>query len=315
MSGIEVVGLLASASQLAAYIVKISRSVFEIYCRVQNAPKRIQEHTEQIEQLIATARLIQKYRQLHTNNVNAHTVCTLKQARLLHEILVKVKEEYGCETSLKRHWRRLKGTCEKEILAGFERLEKEKSALLLSISLIHTDLLLEIKVSLEASPNRSVIMPDSSAETLRQKQKPMADELQMVSRGGQPSKTTIAKNQQSNQSPYGPLSGRNTSGYDSPYASSIASSNSAKPSTNDKGRPESQTSKTRVQDNHFDTVISFKQADQCNGASMPSANGAQQSNRFGTVVSTDSSHQINGVTGSAEDINKARSGENPRRER
>lgn len=151
MSGVEVIGLLAGASQLALYALNISTSISEIYCRVQSAPKRIREHIVQIKQLTATARLIEKHESLQTENIYAHITSTLDQAKLLSDTLDYVKREYGSGTYLERYWKRLRGAGEKKILTNFERLEKEKSALLLSISLVHTDLLEDIKGCLNYS--------------------------------------------------------------------------------------------------------------------------------------------------------------------
>jgi len=160
MSGIEVIGLLASAAQLAFYTINISDLVSEIYHRVQNAPKRIQEHIQQIGQLISTARLIEKHELLQTDNINAHIISTLHQAKLLSATLDKVKGEYLQRSPLRRYWKLIKGGTEREILANFERLEKEKSSLLLCISIVHTDLLGNIRGNLDLSTDRSsVSMP------------------------------------------------------------------------------------------------------------------------------------------------------------
>ena len=151
MSGIETLGLLASATQLAAYIIRISSSISEIYHRIQDAPKRIQEHTKQIRQLLDTAKLIQNHELLQREEINAHLDSTVGQARLLSETLAQVKGQYIDSRSLKRYWKILNGHRERDILSSFVRLEQEKSALLLCISLAHTDLLANIQGNLDLS--------------------------------------------------------------------------------------------------------------------------------------------------------------------
>lgn len=141
MTGVEILGLLASLSQLAAYTINITTSIAEIYHRVQDAPQRIQQHIQQISHLIDTARLIEKHRLLQTDSICAHVNSTLDQAIQVCRIVDKFKGDYDRRSSIRKYWTALKGTKEKEILASLKRLEQEKSALLLCISIVHTDLL------------------------------------------------------------------------------------------------------------------------------------------------------------------------------
>ena len=164
MSGIEAVGLLASVSQLATYTINICTLISEIYHKIQNAPKIIQERIQQLEELIVTTRQIKNRALLHTENISAHIQSTLHHAKVLYTTLDKVKQDYLCSNLLRRYWKILKGDREKEILASFKRLEQEKSALLLNISVVHTDLLGNIQGNLElSSDNRSVKMSGSQA--------------------------------------------------------------------------------------------------------------------------------------------------------
>ena len=140
MSGIEIVGLVASAAQLLSYSFKITTSLNEICQRVQDAPKRIRQHSLQINQLISTTQLVQQRKLLQTALVLTHINATLEQAESLCAILEQLTEDYS-RGSIRRYWKILTATREKEILANFDRLEKEKSALILCISVIQTDLL------------------------------------------------------------------------------------------------------------------------------------------------------------------------------
>ncbi|CAF9940461.1 hypothetical protein IMSHALPRED_002036 [Imshaugia aleurites] len=140
MSGIEIIGLVASASQLALYSIKITTCLGEICQRVQNAPARIRHHSDQLRQLVSTAQLVQEHRLLQTAHVHAHINATLEQARTLSAILEQLTIDYS-RGSIRRYWKILKATREKEIQANFDRLEKEKIALILCISVAQTDLL------------------------------------------------------------------------------------------------------------------------------------------------------------------------------
>ncbi len=140
MSGIEVVGLLASASQLVVYSIKITTSLSEICQRIQDAPLRISQHSDQIRHLVSAAQLVQQHHLLQTAHVHAQINATLEQAKSLSEILEQLTIDYT-HGSIRRYWKILKASKEKQILANFDRLEKEKSALILCISVVHTDLL------------------------------------------------------------------------------------------------------------------------------------------------------------------------------
>ena len=166
MSGVEVIGLLASLSQLAVHSKNIYASISEIYHRIEDAPKRIQEHAQQLGQLIDTAVLIKKHALLQTDNIKIHIVSTLDQARLLSAKLDKVKGDYLSGPSIKRYWKIIKGERERAILSSLERLEQEKGALLLSISIAHTDLLGNIKGHLDSPPSRaSAVMPQRKLQS------------------------------------------------------------------------------------------------------------------------------------------------------
>ena len=140
MSGIEVVGFLADASQLVVYSIKITTCLSEICQRVQDAPLRIQQQSDQIRHLLSTAQLVEQHHLLQTANVIAHINATLEQAKSLSATLEQLTIDYT-NGSIRRYWKILKASKEKQILANFDRLEKEKSALILCISVAQTDLL------------------------------------------------------------------------------------------------------------------------------------------------------------------------------
>ena len=155
MSGVEAIGLLASVSQLAGHALNIYSSISEIYHKIQNAPRIIQEHAEHIKQLIDTAELINGHKLLQTDCINSQLISTLKQARLLSATLDKVKKDYLRGRVVRRYWKIVKGDREKEILASLKRLDQERSALVLCISIAHTDLLGTIQESVAPSIDRS----------------------------------------------------------------------------------------------------------------------------------------------------------------
>ena len=143
MAGIEVIGFLASVTQLVAYSINIYSSVSALYIRARDAPQRVKDHREQIGQLIGTARLIERHPLLQTKDVYAHIDATLGQASKLSQILDHLKKDYAGGI-VRKYWKVLIGRREREILFLFESIEKEKGALLLCISTIQIDLLGDI---------------------------------------------------------------------------------------------------------------------------------------------------------------------------
>ena len=117
MSGAEIVGLLASASQLAVYSVIITNSISEIYRQVQDAPRRIQQHMEHVTQLADTAQLIEQHHSLQMINTDRQIRTTLKQVKTLSAILDQITSDYA-HGSIRNYWKILKGKTEKEIIAN-----------------------------------------------------------------------------------------------------------------------------------------------------------------------------------------------------
>jgi len=141
MTGVEVLGGLASIAQLLEYSLKLSSLVSEVYSRVKEAPERVIMHTAQIHQLVDTARLIERSSDLQKPIIEVHLKATLTEAARLQRILERMIEDYTKGPSKKRIWNAVRGAGERRMLTSFERLEKEKSALILCISFIHTETL------------------------------------------------------------------------------------------------------------------------------------------------------------------------------
>ncbi|KAI9795226.1 MAG: hypothetical protein M1833_007308 [Piccolia ochrophora] len=144
MSGLEIVGVVASAAQLANYCIKISVAIPELYRSVRYASERIGPLTEQIRQLIVTTELVEQHRELQTANVHYHVEATLVEAIALDTILNQASQQYS-QGSVRRYWKALSANKEKQIDQSFDKIEREKSALILSITTIHTGILCSIQ--------------------------------------------------------------------------------------------------------------------------------------------------------------------------
>jgi hypothetical protein len=153
MSGLEFLGILgvaASVGQLLDCSLRLVSSVSEVYSRVKDAPEMVLYYTAQISQLVETSREIQQDCELqHKPMVDVHVNATLAEAVKLQRIIDRVLSDYTEGSSQKRVWKKALGSQEKRIISSFERLEKEKTALILSISFSQTGTLRKIHNGVE----------------------------------------------------------------------------------------------------------------------------------------------------------------------
>jgi hypothetical protein len=161
MSGVEVIRVLASVAQLIHYIVLILDSVSEFMGGLQ----KTHQYIRQLEQLLETARIIERSPSLQKRAVHSHIESALSQAQALSKILDRAAAERG-RGSLGRLWRTVRATIrEKEIVPFFDRLEKEKTALILCIVATNSDVLYEIQGGIELIHGAIPRMSQSSDNT------------------------------------------------------------------------------------------------------------------------------------------------------
>ena len=93
MPGVEIVGLLATASQLFLYSIKNIESIPQIRGRSRDTPRRIQQHVEHIRQLADTVWLIERHHSLRTINIDTQVRVTLKQVKTLSAVYDQVTSD------------------------------------------------------------------------------------------------------------------------------------------------------------------------------------------------------------------------------
>ncbi|KAI9764416.1 MAG: hypothetical protein M1840_008439 [Geoglossum simile] len=141
MAGLEVLGALAAASQLAAQGLKIAIFVSDLYSKVSDAPESIRKQFIQVEQPIDTARLIERNPQLQTDQVASILCNCIGEAENLKQVLASISAAAG-DGKVRKLWTSLDGVAkEKRILALVSNLEREKSSLMLCIGIIDSALL------------------------------------------------------------------------------------------------------------------------------------------------------------------------------
>jgi hypothetical protein len=134
----EAFGIIASTAQLADAGIKIASGLTEIRRRVCDSPKELEPYVNIIQELIETSRYIRSNCQLHAYpELVAHLNTALVEAESLKDIVQLTVVDYSQESIFRRRWKAAPGSKERKILQGLQRLEQEKSSLILCLSSIY----------------------------------------------------------------------------------------------------------------------------------------------------------------------------------
>jgi hypothetical protein len=138
LSGLEVLGALASAVQLCDTCLKITTSATDLSSRVGGVPETIWKCIAEIEQLIEIARLIEHNHSLQTPLIASVLSTCHGDADQLLDIL-KNNDIQPTAGKVTKYWKALEGaTKEKRILALCQRLQEKKSSLTLCIASVNS---------------------------------------------------------------------------------------------------------------------------------------------------------------------------------
>jgi hypothetical protein len=148
MSGVEILGIIASAGQVAQYGLIFIALVSAMYEKIKDAPGAIEQQLGKIKQLLSITEHIQQTSRHRNPTVHAHIESIHLEARKLAAILEGLSEQYN-RHSIKGYFQILKGREEKRICAIFDTLEKAKSDLTLCITGCNADSLHDIRVSVK----------------------------------------------------------------------------------------------------------------------------------------------------------------------
>ncbi|KAL1626240.1 hypothetical protein SLS54_003075 [Diplodia seriata] len=134
MSGLEVFGAAASASQASVYIFEIISLIQSIREELRGAPRRIQSQIEHLDFLHFVVKLFEAH-DLHRNNQVQNCLTRLREnithlQKTLNHNLIYIKKR-----SLKRYWKAFKARkADNEILKQFSIIESDKSNLVLYLT-------------------------------------------------------------------------------------------------------------------------------------------------------------------------------------
>lgn len=134
MSGFEVIGVAASASQIIHYTAEIIDYIRSIFDFVTGTSCQFEQHREHLEALISTVNTIYQIPLLQTSLVRDHLEVLLGHTKTLGVVLRRYTVDLPPK-SFRRIWTALFiHKAEGHILRGLASLERDKSNLLLCIT-------------------------------------------------------------------------------------------------------------------------------------------------------------------------------------
>jgi hypothetical protein len=136
MSGLEVLGAFAAASQIVDQGRKIISFISVLYSKIRDAPESIRKRSAQLNQLIEIANLIKGNPALQIDSLAAILRTCLCEIDVLRQILesISVTSE---DNKVEKVWKTLVGISKEErIVVLFTNLEREKNSLALCITAI-----------------------------------------------------------------------------------------------------------------------------------------------------------------------------------
>ncbi|KAL1630306.1 hypothetical protein SLS56_004978 [Neofusicoccum ribis] len=171
MSGLEVLGAVASASQISFYVCNIVAAVQAIRRELREAPQRIQQRTKHLFFLLSIINSIQTNQLFHTSEVENHLKDIQERIYTLRLTLESNNKPLK-DQSLRKVWRALETLrVETQILKSFDALESEKSSLLLFITgaygaKLHEVYELAVDIKMDPSSRRTTdtLVPKLEAE-------------------------------------------------------------------------------------------------------------------------------------------------------
>jgi hypothetical protein len=133
MDPFSILGAAAAASQLFEQGLKITRFLYELYGKANEATESIQKQTVKVEQLIDLAILVEQNPSLQTEAVASILGTCLRTTEQFQKTLKRVSV-----TDNDGKWKKVSKIAsalfkEKEIIRLFDEIEKEKTSLVLCI--------------------------------------------------------------------------------------------------------------------------------------------------------------------------------------
>ncbi|KAL8789035.1 MAG: hypothetical protein Q9195_007001 [Heterodermia aff. obscurata] len=137
MSGLEVIGVVASASQLMRYLFEIIDYTQSVRTFIRGASCPFQQHREHLESLISVVNSIRQAPLLQTSIIEKHLKALLNRSETLCATLRRYSLDLA-RSPVNKFWTALQARrAEAQILKDLASLERQKSNLLLYITTSH----------------------------------------------------------------------------------------------------------------------------------------------------------------------------------
>ena len=135
MSGIEALGAVASAAQLAYYLFEAASMIVKQFKKLRNVSKRLQQHIDTVDNLLGVAEQVRSNQWLQTPAIALLLGVVLRHAEHAQKLLPNLERNSSKNLWLTlNYWRAYQHTRkEEEVLQIFATLEEHKSALTLCI--------------------------------------------------------------------------------------------------------------------------------------------------------------------------------------
>ena len=161
MSGLEVIGVVASASQLVRYLLEIIDYTKRIWTLTKGVSCPFQQHRENLESLISAVETIRQTSFLQTHIIESHLKALLDRTQIVRATL----RRYSSDTrnSVRKIWAALTAhKAETQVLKDLASIERDKSNLLLHITSSYANVLYEIKVKMNSDAIAKESTPKAS---------------------------------------------------------------------------------------------------------------------------------------------------------
>ena len=162
MSGIEILGALASTAQLVVYSLKIAAYLTEVQNKTKFLSRDISSHKRHVHEPIAITTLIRQNTSLQCPIIHVRVKATLREAHSLYQLLQEIASK-SSRKLLWKYWSIIEGQHEKKLFL-FDRLERQKSALALSISVARTEILQSIQCGIDRLSTIAMSPNDTTAK-------------------------------------------------------------------------------------------------------------------------------------------------------
>ncbi|KAI1754942.1 hypothetical protein F4782DRAFT_492095 [Xylaria castorea] len=111
MSGLELLGVVASTAQLIAYVITVSSKLNEIRCKIRNAPKKLEQYDRQFKELIAIAKQMEENPPIQTKELDLCLTTIFAKTEAIKGILTNFEQS----SKSRRRWNIMSGDLSRQL--------------------------------------------------------------------------------------------------------------------------------------------------------------------------------------------------------